>query len=159
MSARGVKCYEFAAVQAKRYNPNCRAINDRPYIPNVRSSFKFQLWLSAFISTYSIMTTKAPVFLSGAPAESKGLRISFTFAVQSMPRSFDALRIFYGMIASGNHRHLESLRLLRMTALYLVALHSRLIKTDSHNSNLSFSPNSKNSRAANRPGAFLRITP
>ena len=44
--------------------------------------------LSGLDSLYNITTRKAVVILSGAPAESKDLRISFIFAVKLVPRSW-----------------------------------------------------------------------
>jgi len=53
---------------------------------------KSKFRLSGLNSLYNITTRKAVVILSGAPAKSKDLRISFIFAVKLVPRSFDSLR-------------------------------------------------------------------
>jgi len=57
------------------------------FVPD-KSKFR----LSGLNSLYNITTRKAVVILSGAPAKSKDLRISFIFAVKLVPRSFDSLR-------------------------------------------------------------------
>ena len=79
----GVRHRTFLCVQCHLTEPPAVVGNCGSFVPD-KSKFR----LSGLNSLYNITTRKAVVILSGAPAKSKDLRISFIFAIKLVPRSW-----------------------------------------------------------------------